>query len=51
MPKLPHEALVHLVRSAPEVIFRLLHHELGVEQAPVVADLRRRPARAPRLPR
>ena len=31
MPKLPHEALVHLVRSAPEVIFHLLQHELGVE--------------------
>lgn len=31
MPKLPHEALVHLVRSAPEVIFRLLQRELGVD--------------------
>ena len=31
MPKLPHEALVHLVRNAPEVIFRLLQQELGVE--------------------
>ena len=31
MPKLTHEALVHLVRSAPEVIFQLLRHELGIE--------------------
>jgi hypothetical protein len=31
MPKLPHEALVHLVRSAPEVIFHLLRHEFGVD--------------------
>ena len=31
MPKLPHEALVHLVRSAPEAIVRLLQHELALD--------------------
>ena len=31
MPKLSHEALVHLVRAAPEVIVGLLQRELGFE--------------------
>jgi hypothetical protein len=31
MPKLSHEALVHLVRAAPEVIVGLLRSELGLE--------------------
>ena len=31
MPKLSHEALVHLVRAAPEVILGLLQRELGLE--------------------
>ncbi len=31
MPKLSHEALVHLVRAAPGVIVELLRSELGLE--------------------
>jgi len=31
MPKLSHEALVHLVRAAPDVIVGLLRRELGLE--------------------
>lgn len=31
MPKLSHEALVHLVRAAPEAILGLLQRELGIE--------------------
>ena len=33
MPKLSHEALVHLVRAAPEVIVGLLQRELGFESS------------------
>jgi hypothetical protein len=30
MPRLPHEALVHLVRSAPEMVMELIRRTLGV---------------------
>ena len=39
MPKLSHEALVHLVRAAPEAIVGLLQHQLGLE-LPAQAQVR-----------
>ena len=35
MPKLSHEALVHLVRAAPEAILQLLERALGLELPPL----------------